>query len=353
MYKMINITEITEQAGNQLMQKLRGLNIQDLNISAYNNNYLNRYIHDLSFYMPLYKQLMIKALNNLHVPVEEAVFVDYGGGCGLLSFLACETGFKRVIYTDIFQPSVDDAKVIADSLGVKIDRFICGDVDRITNELNRQQIRPYLICSFDVLEHIYDLKHWFKEIVELNSNFCLVFMTSANPRNPIINRRLKHAHLVTEYKGHQKHEGWKDDALHTSFLQARRKIIHNSFPGIDNDTLDTLAKQTRGLRKDDIERVVSDFLETEEMRYQIKHPTNTCDPFNGNWSEHLIDLNELRQIITDAGMTVKFTNSYYSYSGNILLNLTKYLLNLYLKTGRKQNLCFSPTYTVEACMHKG
>lgn len=346
---MKNISEITDLAISRLILKLGKLNPEDLPVSAYNKKYLSRYIHDLSFYMPVYKQLMVKALNNLQVPVEEAVFVDYGGGSGLLSFLAYETGFKSVIYTDIFPPSVEDAQVIADKLGVKVDRFICGDVDRIVAELNKLEIKPHLICSIDVLEHIYDLNNWFREIYKINSNFRLVFMTSANPLNPFIKHRLRRAHRVTEYQGHQRHEGWKDDALHTSFLQARREIIHNSFPGIDKDTIDALARQTRGLRKDDIVRVVSDFLETGEMKYHIKDPTNTCDPFNGNWSEHLINLKELRQIIVDSGMTVKLTNSYYSYSGNAMLNLPKYLLNLFLRTGNNQNLWFSPTYSVEAC----
>ncbi len=346
---MKNISELTEQAVNRLTLKLGKLNTEDLSVSDYNKKYLRRYIHDLSFYMAVYKQLMMKALNNLHVPVEEAVFVDYGGGSGLLSFLAYETGFKSVIYTDIFSPSAEDAQVIADKLDIKVDRFICGDIDRIVAELNRLQIKPHLICSIDVLEHIYDLNRWFRETYKINSDFCLVFMTSANPLNPFIKHRLRRAHRVTEYKGHQRHEGWKEDALHSSFLQARREIIHNSFPEIDNDTLDTLAKQTRGLRKDDIERVVSDFLETGAMRYHIKDPTNTCDPFNGNWSEHLINLKELRQIIVDSGMTVKFTNSYYSYSGNALLNLPKFLLNMYLRFSSNKNLWLSPTYTVEAC----
>ena len=344
-----DIPDIAEQAVKKLESKLKKLSLNDLNISAYNKKYLNRYLNELSYYLPVYKQLLVKALYKLTVPVEDAVFVDYGGGSGLLTFLAYETGFKSVIYSDIFQPSVTDAQVIADKLDAKVDWFLCGDVDRITAELNRLQIKPHLICSFDVLEHIYNLKYWFKTVSKLNSDFCLLFMTSANPRNPIINRRLKRAHLVTEYKGHQKHAGWKEDALHTSFLEARKVIIRNAFPDIDSEKIDFAAKETRGLRKDDIINEVNNFLETGAMKYHIKHPTNTCDPYNGNWSEHLIDLKELRQIIADAEMKVKFSNSLYSFSGNFLLNLPKLILNLFLKSGSKQNLWFSPTYTVEAC----
>ena len=52
--------------------------------------------------------------------------------------------------------------------------------------------------------------------------------------------------------------------------------------------LECLARQTRGLNRTDIERAVQSFLETCRMPMP-RHPTNTCDPYTGNWQEQLID----------------------------------------------------------------
>ena len=58
-----------------------------------------------------------------------------------------------------------------------------------------------------------------------------------------------------------------------------------------------LSINTRGLIKDNIEKVVNDYIKTGEVPSKMKHPTNTCDPYTGSWTEKLIDLKQLKTYI--------------------------------------------------------
>src|SRR5690554_6407934 len=103
--------EIVNQAIEKLFSKMQSVTIQDLNISEYNKNYLKKYKDNYSFYMSLYSQLLLKTLGKLTKPISESTFVDYGGGCGMLSYLAKELGFKTVVYNDLFETSVKDVQI--------------------------------------------------------------------------------------------------------------------------------------------------------------------------------------------------------------------------------------------------
>ncbi len=153
--------------------------------------------------------------------------------------------------------------------------------------------------------------------------------------------------LLAEYRGVKKTFGWKERDANGSFLTEREKIIRNEFPMLDDAVVKLLATKTRGLRKDDIEKFVKDYQITGKFGFQLKHPTNTCDPYSGNWVEHLIDLQELRQLIGRKNMRIELTNSFYAYSSNKILNVPKLLLNVLLRLFGKRCLFLSHTYTLE------
>jgi hypothetical protein len=297
--------------------------------------------------MSLYSQLLQKALEKLDKPVSESTFVDYGGGCGMLSYLAREAGFKTVVYNDIYPQSVSDTRVIARNLGLTIDFYITGDIQEFVHGVHLHQIKPDLICSFDVIEHIYDTETWFKTIQEINGHFSILFMSAANPRNPFVARRLKKLQVKAEQNGSEKIFGWKEIDLNSSFLEARREIIRSKHLGLENSEIESLALKTRGLRKDDILDAVDSYLKTGELGYCITHPTNTCDPYTGNWTENLIDLKKLKDFLKQTNFDVKITNSLYGYSGKSLLNTPKLLLNQLIKLAGPEHLMLSPTYTLE------
>ena len=340
-------TKIIETAIIRLYSKLKRLEIEELPISAYNKNYLKSYLGSYKFLMFQYQQMMVKAIQKLSKPIEKSVFIDYGGGCGMLSYLAKEVGFRNVIYNDLYEVSVNDAKIIAAKMEMAIDEFICGDVQEMVKYLEQVNIEVDLICSFDVLEHIYDLKQWFRSIVKIDHRFSLVFTTAANPENPFITNRLMKLHRKVELKGILKDEGWKEIDLSTAYFEERKKIIANYNDELTSSAVEYLAKMTRGLRKEDILMLIDQYTNAGEINYEIDHPTNTCDPYTGNWAEHLINLKKLKIFLESLHLEVDFTNSYYGYSSNKLLNAPKFILNFFIKILGKNHLFFSPTYTLE------
>ncbi len=336
-----------QKAVANVKSKIEKLNIDSLEISPYNKRYLKNYRQNIDFFLDSYKQLIENAISKSVVPVSETVFLDYGGGSGLMTYLAVALGFKKVIYNDLYVTSADDVKVVAKHLNLYVDNFIVGDIADLIAQLKALNIQPNLICSFDVLEHIYDTEAWFSQLKNFNHPFQLFFKTGANGSNPLINRRLKRLHLQAELKGFNKKSGWKDIDLASSYLAERQKIIMQNFPDLEEAKAHDIALKTRGLRKDDILKQANNYIATGNIKYKIKHPTNTCDPYTGNWTEKIIDTKELCKFVKSLSFDCQTTNSYYSYSEKAMLNIVKYALNLVIRILGKSNLFFSPSYTVE------
>jgi hypothetical protein len=290
---------------------------------------------------------MVKALKKLNKPVHECTFVDYGGGCGILSFFAKESGFRTVVYNDINKKSLNDAVTISGSLGIPIDQYVPGDVDEFVSEISIRKIKPDLICSFDVVEHIYDLEYWIKAIASINAEFSMLHMTGANPANPLISRRLKRQHYISEYIGADKNITRNDTYIDRSCLEERERIIISEFPDMNKNDIKLLSKKTRGLRENDIKKVVSEFILSGNINYNLNHPTNTCDPYTGSWTERLIDLKQLRIIIESNHLTVDMSNSFYAFSGNKILNIIKHILNQLIYLSGPKSLFLSPALTLE------
>lgn len=154
-------------------------------------------------------------------------------------------------------------------------------------------------------------------------------------------------HIRAELHDRIREEVWKEIDLHTSFLNERKKKITRHFPQLTEDEVSSLAALTRGLKESDIIKEVTYFIEHSEMKYEIAHPTNTCDPYTGNWTEKIIDTKSLCDFINSLGFTCRVSNSFYEYSENRILNIPKYFLNLIIRLTGKRNLFFSPSYTIE------
>jgi hypothetical protein len=326
--------------------KISELNLPGLEISDHTKDYLIKYTGNYSFFMSAYSQLFQKALKKMNKPVNKSVFVDYGGGCGILSLLAKLTGFKTVIYNDIYERSVKDAEILSKKLDIPVDYFIQGDAKDLVDQILGFNIEPDVICSFDVVEHIYDLETWIGNISKLRK-FSLFFITGANPKNPVIARRLKKLHIRAEYQGCEKNIRYNDIWLNTSFLSQREIIIRELFPDLNNPEVEFLSKTSRGLRKDDIEKMVREYIKTGKTGYKIDHQTNTCDPYTGSWTEKLIDLERLKDVCADNYLLIDITSSFYCYTNNRMLNTVKFLINQVIKVLGPKNLYFSPTITLE------
>ncbi len=333
------------KALKDLFSRLNEAYNKGLDISDYSGQYLKRYISNSSYFISFYSQVLEKCLKSVNKPVGESVFVDYGGGCGILSLAARLLDFKTVIYNDFNEKSLIDAQTISKQTGISVDHFICGDAGAFVDKVNELKIHPDVICSVDVIEHIYDLDSWLKFISKLD-NFNLIIVTGANSQNPLIKQKLKKKHIISEYHGCERNVRIDDTFFSTSFLEEREKIIRRKYLDLSEDEIKKLASESRGLRQEDVENMVNRYLGSGITEYHPDHPTNTCDPYTGSWAERLIDFRKLKETIENNGMEFEITNSFYCYSDDKLLNTIKKALNLLIKISGPECLFLSPNVTI-------
>ena len=344
----ILINEIN-QAATRLTNKILSLNLNSLNISDYNNNYLkNKFKNPIST-IQMNAYLLFLCLDGKKILKENFTIVDYGGGSGLFSLLAKEFGIDCVIYNDIYDISCQDIKKLSKALNLKVDQIICGEIDDLISDVKNKNLSVDALCSYDVIEHIYKVEEFLRKCKNIpNNNIRLILGSGANDKNPIIKRDLQKKHYSFEYTtrpstfGHKKRDSLK------SFLKIREEIISKSNLNFNKETIKKLALKTRGLRKDDILFSIKEYYKTGKMTYKPNHPTNSCDPLTGNWNEQLMEPDWLKNILITEGFNSKVLPGFWGDGIIIHKTFIKRLLNLIIKFSGPFCLVASPYYIIYA-----
>ena len=273
--------------------------------------------------------------------------IDYGGGTGLLSLLAKEIGFKSVIYNDIYEGSCHDIAVLADACSLRLEAIIQGDAKDLVDYLNNGLTGADLIVSYDVIEHVYDVEANFSAFSQLaNYPSAIVYGSGANIRNPFYTREVKKAQLSVENEDREQGYGHKTSDSLRSYLNLRKEIISSYSSALSADEIHQLARDTRGLIKQDIEKVVDQYVINQNLSYRISHPTNTCDPMTGNWCEHLLDFKWLLKTATSLGFSAHISKGKYSPKGLNKRNLFRHIFNLANLVFGRFGYFFSPFYVL-------
>lgn len=336
-----------DRAAERLYQKLKNLDVYSLHISEYNQKYFGSYLNTLKGTLERYSYLLLLSIHHSSVPLDEFVFLDYGAGSGILSLLAKELKIGTVIYNDIYDISCHDAAMIAQQIGNQADFYIQGDIDEVINTLKHHSLQCDAIASYDVIEHIYDIDYFMRSIpVILKYNGKIVMETTANPVNPVINYQRIKAQKYCEYQDRIVEFGHKKIDTNKSYLSSRKEIIKNYNDRLQDTEIEILAKNTRGLIEKDIIASVDKYLATQEIPPILEHPTNTCDPYTGNWAEHLIDPKYYYQLLNDLNFQTTLLGGYYSYSNNSIVRLIKKTLNLLISIFKQEKIALSSSYIV-------
>ena len=144
-------------AAQRLFDKLVELDIHDLDISEYNKRYLHEHLENLVKNLQEGTYLLSWALERTSSGFDDLVFLEHGGGVGLVCLLVRELGLGTVVYHDIYDVSCRDARVIARRLRGEADHYVCGDIDDLLAFLKREGINCDVLVSHNVIEHIYDI----------------------------------------------------------------------------------------------------------------------------------------------------------------------------------------------------
>lgn len=332
-----------------LHKKLIDLRLESLSISEYNQRYIENKKNSLAGVLQIYGRLLAKCLGNCQIPLEEFTLVDYGGGSGIISFLAAEIGFGKIIYNDIYDVSCKDVEILAAALNFKLDGIVCGDVDSLVSYLDENSININAITSYDVLEHIYDVESHFQTLASLRSpSFRIVYASGANSENPLCKYNLKKQQLNAEFKTRKKKYGHKDRDSILPYLEVRKRIISTYAPDLSPEVVKKIAIQTRGLIEPAIHKCVDEYRFKGSIDYRNSHPTNTCDPNTGNWCEHLINFNWLQKTVQEAGFSAKILAGCYHTSSPMPKKIAKIILNVLIYILGRRGMLLAPYYIVYA-----
>lgn len=157
-----------------------------------------------------------------------------------------------------------------------------------------------MLVSYDVLEHIYSLDDFFKTACEfMPDNKYIIMGSGANSFNDKIVKKYEQMHYETDFKDRNFEYGHKMRDSLESYFGIRKKII-SEYLKLNNKEynefmINDLALLTKGMIKHDIESFVENFINGKVQTKKVtRFISNTCDPMTGNWNEHLIDFNLLK-----------------------------------------------------------
>ena len=316
------IDEIDE-AIKRLSEKFTGLDSSDLKISDYNLRYFRGYLSNPGKTFDIYKFNLCWALSDIDKPLRDITFIDHGGGCGIQSLLARELGIGRIIYNDIYDVSGIDAERIAEKLGLRADDYHIGEMEDLVVFIQSEGISPDVFASRDVIEHIYDIEGFLGRLGKLSESPISVIMASgANEKNFLRAWKIARQQRVAEYKSRDKKWGHKDRDTLRPYIEIRREIIVEHFPKLEESEVGILAERTRGMAMGDIITTIEKYLSSSELPSRPSHKTNTCDPYTGNWLEHLMDSKQLREILKNNGFEATVLPVPYSIRTNDRLKRT-------------------------------
>jgi 2-polyprenyl-3-methyl-5-hydroxy-6-metoxy-1,4-benzoquinol methylase len=277
--------------------------IQQLNVvvpititnDAYAQQYLQTLLQHKEHYLRIYAYVLEKvfaATNSTNVAL-----LDFGTGNGLLALFAKFCGVKHVYASDVSASFLLAAQQLSKQLNIELDGWIIGNEDTLVKHFTNKPLD--IVVGTDVIEHVYNLDHLFDNLYSINKQMITVFTTASVAENWFKSKQLKKLQLKDELEDSNAFQtAQENEWAGTCFLEVRRKIIQAYHPALAENIIEQLATRTRGLRKDDIEKSVDVYLQTNELPNIIKHTTNTCDPITGSWTERLLTVNEYRSIYT-------------------------------------------------------
>lgn len=311
-----------------LYERLKNIDVDQLGMPPHCLTYFQTsHSKRLFFSIETSAHLLYKAIKMNGKMPDNTVIMDYGAGVGTLFLLARMIGCKKVIYCDHLEDWKKSAEIIANAIGVSIDSYIVGDIDKCLNTLQSSNIQCNIITSRNVIEHIYKLDDFYAAIHEKQPHALVFSSTTANKYNPasVIKHTLWHRKWEKVYRG------------------KRLVIIERQSPGMQADKMKQLATATRGMAVNELKNAIDLYRKTSKLPYPGIHGTNTCDPTNGVWAEHLLNMHDYRQLINESLFNVSFAPGFWdTHYGKKYKNLAGKIFNGIIARGGKKSMRLAP-----------
>ena len=334
------LSALINEKANTLFQQLNALDVQKTGISEAGKYYLSKHHTGkrLFFSIESSADIIYHSVKRTGKPLADINFTDYGAGLGTLFLLAGLMGFKKVFYNDLFPEWSNNAEIISKDLNIPITDFITGDIDVMLDHGKCNNIYFDIVASRNVVEHIYDLRSFYKKLYQSKLTTLCYSTTTANFHNMAM--RLKH------YWYHAKMEK-------QYYRKQREGYIRELAPGISATVVADLVKLTRGRAFNDLTDTVTAYLDKQPAAKIEFLGTNTCDCGTGVWAEHLITRKNYSDIIEAAGFSSAYTAGFWDTNYTFaIVNIFTKMLNKLVKLLGKKGYWLSPFVNVVAYTNK-
>lgn len=328
--------------------KLQNKDLIGAGIGEYAQRYLKEKFRKPDFEYCIITYMLSYLLSISRSPRNQLVMVDYGAGSGIICLIAKALGIGTVIYSDIYDGARKDAEILGQLLGLRADYYVTGELSDVVDLLKKQQIHCDVLVSHDCIEHIYDIDGFIRQIVQIPTQSLAIWLSSAaNPLRRKTRRVLSQEANKAEYENRESYWGHKDRDALRSYLSIRREIVRREAPELDNNEVEALGRKTRGMREDDIRIAVRNYVIHQELPRNPSHPTNTCDPYTGNWAERLMNPFDLAKLMNEEMLRVEVKPGFWApQRENMWKNCAKTLTNTFIVILGKLGLHFAPYYVL-------
>lgn len=139
---------------------------------------------------------------------------------------------------------METIQLLKQIIGIGPDTILHGDSDVLADWCARNKVSPQLLIATDLIEHVYDLSLFFKDLIHINDSMYLLFTTASTPFNPYVQQRL-----------HKMMIGCESGSLESpNYYTLREQFITKLCPAFSPKEVETWARQTRGLTYPDIQK---------------------------------------------------------------------------------------------------
>lgn len=332
-----HLAQLINSQAESLYRQMKAIRIEDLQLGAHYLEYFkSSHFKRLFFSIETSAHLLYRAIQLKKKPASEMTIMDYGAGIGTLFILAKMIGCEKVIYNDLFEDWKNSAQQILRALGISVDEYIVGDIDNTLDILVSKNIHCDVIASRNVIEHIYKLDVFYGAIRKYQPEAVVLSSTTANLYNPAT-----HVQHVLMHKRYEK-----------IFWQQRRAIIAEHLPALTPPLFDKLSTRTRGLGADDLITAIKAYKASNDILPAKDLYTNTCDPYNGVWAEHLLTFTQYRKLIGKDFLVTFEPGFWDTHYNQPIKNMFSAIMNRVIRINKTLGIILAPFIYVIAIPRK-